>query len=90
MVVPVRGYWPWTSHATKLQPHSWFGAHLEVAVTLTLMRVTQQELREITGADDVLLLHEVNLAARYVDDVGFIAQLHRLQVRGVLLFCTAL
>eukprot|EP01052_Picozoa_sp_SAG31_P059439 SAG31_NODE_18739_length_624_cov_1.403810_1_plen_47_part_00 len=45
------------------------------------MRVTQQELREITGAEDAHLLREVNLAARYVDDVGFVAQLRHLQVR---------
>lgn len=44
------------------------------------MRVTQQEIREILGVADVRLLHELNLAARYIDDVGFVAQLQHLQV----------
>lgn len=43
------------------------------------MRVTQQEITEITGSEDVKQLTEISLANRYVDQLGFVCEMDQLQ-----------
>ena len=43
------------------------------------MRLTRQEIEESTGCDNVAELVELNMASRYIDDLGYIAKLTKLQ-----------
>eukprot|EP01045_Picozoa_sp_COSAG04_P015786 COSAG04_NODE_1274_length_7465_cov_4.194542_2_plen_846_part_00 len=43
------------------------------------MRVTKAELQDITGSDDPTKLVELNLANKYVDDLGYCSKLTQLQ-----------